>query len=304
MSATLRRGVYCGRHEMPVAGRPSRKTVGAGSACVRAARWTGPICALRRIVSVPIRGRHPTFLRRKPAPMFDVCYCMGTMSPLEAVVPVDDRTPAVAVVAADGNVRRRATFALDQDGQVVLIQAASSDELDPEAAQRADAVVIAAAAKADRRAAAIRAARMRLADARVVVIATADANGVQKALEAGAHGFVFEVDLLATLAPTVRAVLAGQIVVPPMARASVVRPPLSHREKQTLGLLVLGLTNAEIAQRLYLAESTVKSHLTSIFSKLGVRSRNEAVARVVDRHDGLGLGVLGLSADANHWVRT
>ena len=217
-------------------------------------------------------------------------------------MPVDDRTPTVAVVAADGNVRRRATFALDQDGQVVLIQAASSDELDPEAAQRADAVVIAAAAKADQRAAAIRAARMRLADARVVVIATADANGVQKALEAGAHGFVF--DLLATLAPTVRAVLAGQIVVPPMARASVVRPPLSHREKQTLGLLVLGLTNAEIAQRLYLAESTVKSHLTSIFSKLGVRSRNEAVARVVDRHDGLGLGVLGLSADANHWVRT
>jgi DNA-binding NarL/FixJ family response regulator len=62
---------------------------------------------------------------------------------------------------------------------------------------------------------------------------------------------------------------------------------------------VLGLTNAEIAQRLYLAESTVKCHLTSIFSKLDVRSRSEAVARVVDRQDGLGLGVLGLSGDAS-----
>jgi DNA-binding NarL/FixJ family response regulator len=165
-------------------------------------------------------------------------------------------------------------------------------------------VVIAAAARADQRAAAIRAARMRLPDARVVVVATADANGVHKALEAGAHGFVFEVDLLATLAPTVRAVLVGQIVVPPMTRASVVRPPLSHREKQTLGLLVLGLTNAEIARRLYLAESTVKCHLTSIFSKLGVRSRNEAIARVLDPQHGLGLGTLTVPGDGDQRVKT
>ena len=172
-------------------------------------------------------------------------------------------------------------------------------ELEPEDARRADAVVIACRARASQRAAAIRAARNRLPEAKVIVIATADANGVHKAIEAGAHGFVLEVDLVATLAPTVRAVHAGQLVVPPMARASVVRPPLSHREKQTLQLLVLGLTNAEIAQRLYLAESTVKCHLTSIFSKLGVRSRNEAVAQVVERQDGLGLGVLRFSGEAN-----
>jgi len=214
-------------------------------------------------------------------------------------VAADDRPPTVALVAADGNIRRRATSVLAQDGQVILVEAATSDELAPEDARRADAVVIAAAARADQRAAAIRTARMRLPDARVIVIATADANGVHKALEAGAHGFVFDADLVDTLAPTVRAVRAGQLVVPPMARASVVRRPLSHRERQTLRLLVLGLTNAEIARRLYLAESTVKCHLTSIFSKLGVRSRNEAVARVVGREDGLGLGVLRLSGDPN-----
>jgi DNA-binding NarL/FixJ family response regulator len=91
---------------------------------------------------------------------------------------------------------------------------------------------------------------------------------------------VLDADLEATLAPTVRAVCAGQLALPPMARARAVRPPLSHREKQTLDLLVLGLTNAQIAQHLYIAESTVKCHLTSIFSKLGVRSRNEAIARL------------------------
>src|SRR5204862_128096 len=80
---------------------------------------------------------------------------------------------------------------------------------------------------------------------------------------------------------------ASQVVVPPMTRAWAVRPPLSHRENQTLALLALGLTNAEIAHRLYLAESTVKCHLTSIFSKLGVRSRNEAIACAIDQQDGL-----------------
>jgi ATP/maltotriose-dependent transcriptional regulator MalT len=82
-----------------------------------------------------------------------------------------------------------------------------------------------------------------------------------------------------------------------MAKASAVRPPLSHREKETLSLLMLGLTNAEIGRRLYLAESTVKCHLTSIFSKLGVRSRHEAIARVRAPHDGLGLGVVKLPAE-------
>jgi DNA-binding NarL/FixJ family response regulator len=224
---------------------------------------------------------------------------MGTVSALEAVVPIDDRTPAVAMVAGDEVVRRRATSALAQDGQLVSIQVASSNELEPKDARRADAVVIACGARADRRAAAIRAARIRLPEARIVVIATADANGVHKALEAGADGFVFESDLEASLAPTVRAVRAGQLVVPPMTRASAVRPPLSHREKQALNLLLLGLTNAEIAQRLYLAESTVKCHLTSIFSKFGVRSRNEAIAHALDRRDGLGLNMQRLSDDVH-----
>jgi DNA-binding NarL/FixJ family response regulator len=56
----------------------------------------------------------------------------------------------------------------------------------------------------------------------------------------------------------------------------------------------MGFTNQEIANKLLLAESTVKSHLTSIFSKLGVRGRSEAAALVLDPTSGLGTGVLAI----------
>jgi DNA-binding NarL/FixJ family response regulator len=216
---------------------------------------------------------------------------MKTVSAPDADSSVPDLAPAVAVVARDEAVRQRALSALIRDGQVISVQTASSDQLEPESTRHTEAVVIACRGRADERTAAIGLARSRLPEARVIIIATADVNGVHKALEAGADGFVFEADLEATLPSTVRAVRAGQLVVPPTRRAEAVRPPLSHREKQALSLLVLGLTNAEIARRLYLAESTVKCHLTSIFSKLGVRSRNEAVAHVVDSRYALDLDV-------------
>jgi DNA-binding NarL/FixJ family response regulator len=120
--------------------------------------------------------------------------------------------------------------------------------------------------------------------------------GVHRALEAGAAGLVLDSQVEATLAVTIRAVRAGQLVAPREVRRALTRPPLSHRERQTLALVVKGFTNRQIAAHLFLAESTVKTHLTSIFSKLGVGSRSEAAAVALDSEQKLGLELLGVSA--------
>ncbi len=112
----------------------------------------------------------------------------------------------------------------------------------------------------------------------VVVSPRVNATAVRRTLDAGADALVFEPELFQALIPTMRAVESGQSVVPRNLRAGVERPYLSHRERQVLGLVCEGLTNAEIAKSLVLAESTIKSHMASIFTKFGVHSRKEAVA--------------------------
>lgn len=116
---------------------------------------------------------------------------------------------------------------------------------------------------------------------------------VRAALAAGAAGVVSGYELEA-LSACLAAVLAGQTCVPRAHARQIDPPALSAREKQILGLLVMGYMNSQIAERLYLAESTVKSHLSSAFGKLGVRSRNQAVDMILDPEGGLGMGILGL----------
>ena len=107
------------------------------------------------------------------------------------------------------------------------------------------------------------------------------------ALNAGADAFVPRSAVDRSLAAAVHAVLAGLVCAPREARRVLAKPTFSHREKEVLGLLVTGLTNREIANRLFLAESTVKSHLVTSFAKLGVSSRKDAVALLLDPAEGL-----------------
>lgn len=110
----------------------------------------------------------------------------------------------------------------------------------------------------------------------VAVSPTATGTGVRRGLDAGADAIVFEPSIESTLAVTINAVGSGQSVVPRELRATVQPPALSHRERQVLTHVSEGLTNAQIAEELFLSESTVKSHLSSAFAKLGVNSRREA----------------------------
>jgi DNA-binding NarL/FixJ family response regulator len=127
----------------------------------------------------------------------------------------------------------------------------------------------------------------------VVVVPERESRALRRALNAGATAVIYESQLEAALWPTIRAALAGQASVPRRVRRCVVKSAFSHREKEVLGLMVRGLTNQQIAHRLFLAESTVKSHLGSAFQKLGVHSRSEAAAVLLDPQEGLGASVLG-----------
>lgn len=122
-----------------------------------------------------------------------------------------------------------------------------------------------------------------------------DRETVFATLGAGADGYVSATSTDAQLAAAVRVVAAGHTIVPRAARSAVARPAFTAREKQILSLVVLGSSNREIATRLFIAESTVKMHMTNILSKLGVRSRNEAVQIVLDPASGLGLGIVSIT---------
>lgn len=132
----------------------------------------------------------------------------------------------------------------------------------------------------------------------VAVCESTDRRSARRVLDAGVDGLVFSEDVGAALAPTVAAVLAGQTAVPRTLGAGVRGPALSVREKQVLAMVVMGFSNAEIASRLFVAESTVKSHLNAAFRKLGVRSRSEAASLILDPHGSLGPGILAITPSA------
>ena len=129
---------------------------------------------------------------------------------------------------------------------------------------------------------------------RVLMLTTFDVDDyVYEALRAGASGFLLKDALAADLVSAVRVVVAGEAVAAPSVTrrlfahylGQVPEPPaaderlagLTGREREVLALITRGLSNAEIAVALSLAESTVKTHLGRILTKLGLRDRVQAV---------------------------
>lgn len=139
-----------------------------------------------------------------------------------------------------------------------------------------------------------------LPDGRIVACTLpADSPSIRWAIDKGVDGLVWETRIEETLALTVRAVHADQLVIPREYRRRLQPPQLTNREKQSLSLVIMGLTNKEIADKLYISESTVKSHLNSAFRKLGVHSRAEAARLIADPDEGLGTGILAIT-DTGH----
>ncbi len=119
-----------------------------------------------------------------------------------------------------------------------------------------------------------------------------DEKLVQGALKAGAIGYLLKDVTAEELAQAVRAAHAGKSTLSPEAAQVLIQatrqPPsptaaFTERERDVLGLLVEGMSNAEIAEALFLSTATVKFHVSNVLSKLGVRSRTEAVSLALQK---------------------
>jgi DNA-binding NarL/FixJ family response regulator len=120
------------------------------------------------------------------------------------------------------------------------------------------------------------------AAARVVVLTTFDTDHeISRAVKAGAKGYLLKDAQREELLECIRKVHAGETCIPPSLVAKLAaglsNEELTGRELDVLALLARGKSNKEIGANLYISETTVKSHLRSIFSKLNVLSRTEAI---------------------------
>jgi len=181
-------------------------------------------------------------------------------------------------VRASGVLRERIVAALEADGISVRD---SADGADPVRIVAEDLARPMAVGPLRRRLGADRAARI------VIVSPECSAIAARRAIRAGAESVILEAQIEKALAAAVRAVAAGLSAVPLRLRSAGDRPALSHREREVLRLAIAGNTNSEIAERLFLAQSTVKSHLSSAYRKLGACSRKEATSLVLDPDAGL-----------------
>ncbi|MFB4319060.1 response regulator [Actinomadura sp. 21ATH] len=126
---------------------------------------------------------------------------------------------------------------------------------------------------------------------RVLILTTYDTDtDIERAVEAGAIGYLLKDTTREQLADAIRAAARGETVLAPRVAERLVarmrRPaqvPLTSRETDVLNAVADGLSNAEIGRRLVIAEATVKTHLLRIFAKLDVSDRTHAVVVALER---------------------
>ena len=124
--------------------------------------------------------------------------------------------------------------------------------------------------------------RLRDESVRALVLTTFDTDAdVSRAIKAGAKGYLLKDAPREELLASIRKVYSGETSIPPALvaklAAGISSEALTGRELEVMSLLARGKSNKEIGANLYISETTVKSHLRSIFAKLNVLSRTEAI---------------------------
>lgn len=117
--------------------------------------------------------------------------------------------------------------------------------------------------------------------ARIIVLTTYDGDeDIYRGLRAGAKGYLLKDSKPSEIRTAIRAVYDGQQYIPPDVGAKLVQrlnnPELTDRESEVLKLVAQGLSNSEISSALTITESTVKSNINRILSKLGAKDRTQA----------------------------
>jgi two-component system NarL family response regulator len=130
--------------------------------------------------------------------------------------------------------------------------------------------------------------RLDFPHARIIVLTTFDGDeDIYRALQAGARGYLLKGMTTDELVEAIRSVYAGKSRIPaPVAERLAERmsaPILTARETEVLHLIVGGNSNKEIALALSISEATVKTHINSLLSKLGVTDRTQAATTALQR---------------------
>lgn len=196
-------------------------------------------------------------------------------------------TTPIRVMIADDHVTVREGLAAiigRQPDMVVIAEAANGQEcVDRWLVHRPDVALLDISMPVLDGVSAIEMVRRDHPSARFIVLTTFDTDhDISRAIMAGAKGYMLKDTQREELLDCIRGVHAGETRIPACLvaklAAGVSGTPLTNRELDVLGLLALGRSNKDIAAQLFVSETTVKSHLRSMFAKLQVTSRTEALA--------------------------
>ncbi len=217
---------------------------------------------------------------------------------LEGVIRMSETPIRVLVVDDHAMVRSGLTaFLLIHDDLALVGEAGSGEEAIRQAAELQPDVILMDVMMPDMNGAQA-AAIIRQQHPQIQIVALTsfkDDDLMRAMLNAGVLGFLFKNASADELAAAIKAAHAGKATLAPEAQQALIhalaesRTPafgadLTEREREVLKLMVKGMNNPDIADALVISRSTVKFHVSSILSKLGVASRTEAVALAVEHH--------------------